>query len=192
MKQQITKIYLVENCYDDPNKVYVGKTKNTREKIHKKEFGNNIFYNYIDEINSLERKKWRPLECYWIHQFKAWGFEVMNKNDGGGGPNFHNENTKFKIGNKQKGISKNKGKQSPNKGKFHHVSEETKQKMRKPKLTKEKHFVPILQYTLQDNLIKEWSSIKEAAEFYKTDSGTLCQCLKGRIPTVKKFKWKYK
>lgn len=26
----MTKIYLVENCYGDSNKVYIGKTKNSR------------------------------------------------------------------------------------------------------------------------------------------------------------------
>jgi hypothetical protein len=30
----ITKIYLVENCYGDPNKVYIGKTINSRKKVH--------------------------------------------------------------------------------------------------------------------------------------------------------------
>ena len=32
----ITYIYLVENCYGDPNKVYIGKTKNSRKTQHQK------------------------------------------------------------------------------------------------------------------------------------------------------------
>jgi hypothetical protein len=39
----MTKIYLVENCYGDPNKVYIGKTINSRELNHKKTYGKYIF-----------------------------------------------------------------------------------------------------------------------------------------------------
>jgi hypothetical protein len=82
----ITKIYLVTNCYNDPNKVYIGKTKNNRNSNHKKTFGKNIIYTEVDEINSLNKKDWEPLESYWIEQFRQWGFDVLNKNKGGGGP----------------------------------------------------------------------------------------------------------
>ena len=94
----VTKIYLVENCYNDPNKVYIGKTKNNRESNHRKRFGEQINYNYIDEVNSLDYKEWEPLESYWIEQFRAWGFEVLNKRKkGGSGPEYQTENTKVKI-----------------------------------------------------------------------------------------------
>jgi hypothetical protein len=94
----ITLIYLVTNCFDDPNKVYIGKTKNTRKSAHKRTYGDNIEYSYIDEIESLDRKDWEPLETYWIEQFKAWGFEVVNiKKKGGGGPSYCTEETKQKI-----------------------------------------------------------------------------------------------
>ena len=94
---EITKIYLVENCYGDPNKVYIGKTKYSRKSIHKKTFGEDIIYTYIDEIEGWKKEKWKYLETYWIHQFKQWGFEVMNENEGGGGPIFHTEETKQKM-----------------------------------------------------------------------------------------------
>ena len=93
-----TKIYLVTNCYEDPNKVYIGKTKNSRENNHKKTYGKNITYTYIDEVNSLERKHWGPIESYWIEQFRQWGFEVVNpRKKGGGGPEFQTEGAKKKI-----------------------------------------------------------------------------------------------
>jgi hypothetical protein len=57
-----TKIYLVTNINDNPNKAYIGKTKNSRENNHKKAFGNNIKYNIIDEVESLNRNDWEPLE----------------------------------------------------------------------------------------------------------------------------------
>ena len=84
----ITRIYLVENCYNDPNKVYIGKTKDSRFSSHKRTYGKDIIYTYIDEIDSLDKKYWKPLEQYWIEQFRQWGFKIMNKNKGGGGPDF--------------------------------------------------------------------------------------------------------
>jgi hypothetical protein len=94
----MTKIYLVTNCYGDPNKVYIGKTKNSRKNNHKKTYGSYIIYTYIDEVNSLNRKDWGPLETYWIEQFRQWGFEVINpRKKGGGGPEFQTEEAKRKI-----------------------------------------------------------------------------------------------
>jgi len=48
----ITKIYLVTNIDNDPNKVYIGKTKTRwgRESKHKQKYGSQIVYSYIDEI----------------------------------------------------------------------------------------------------------------------------------------------
>jgi hypothetical protein len=93
-----TKIYLVENCYGDSNKVYIGKTKNSREEFHKRIFGDQIKYNYIDEVDSLDYKDWEPLETYWIEQFRQWGFKVMNiRKKGGSGPITHSEETKQKL-----------------------------------------------------------------------------------------------
>ena len=73
----ITYIYLVENCYGDPNKVYIGKTISPKHRYngHKRKFGKKIIYTIIDQIYSLDRKDWKPLETYWIQQFKAWGFK---------------------------------------------------------------------------------------------------------------------
>lgn len=81
-----TKIYLVTNIDNNPFKVYIGKTKGSRKNNHQLTYGKQITYDYIDEIESLDYKDYGPLECYWIEQFKVWGFEVMNNNEGGGGP----------------------------------------------------------------------------------------------------------
>lgn len=94
----MTKIYLVTNCYGDPNKIYIGKTKNSRKNNHKKTYGQYITYTYIDEVDSLNRKDWGPIESYWIEQFRQWGFEVVNpRKKGGGGPEFQTEEAKRKI-----------------------------------------------------------------------------------------------
>jgi hypothetical protein len=96
-KKEITKIYLVTNCYNEPNSIYIGKTINSREKSHRMKFGNQIIYTYIDCIYSLDRKKWGPLESYWIEQFRQWGFKILNKNKGGSGPSCHTKETKMLL-----------------------------------------------------------------------------------------------
>ena len=137
--KNITYIYIVTNCFNNPYSIYVGKTKNTREKDHKKTFGNNITYSIIDEIYSFDKNLWRPLESYWIEQFRQWGFDIINKQkQGGSGVGFHSDETKHKISLRHKGRKITWGdkiKQS-NTGRIH--SEETKQKMKKPKTTSKK------------------------------------------------------
>lgn len=102
----MTYIYLVENCYGSPNKVYIGKTKNPlkRKNNHKKIYGYNITYVIIDQVDSLKRKDWEPLETYWIEQFRQWGFEIINiRRKGGSGPEFHTIKTKNSISKKLMG-----------------------------------------------------------------------------------------
>lgn len=74
------------------------------------------------------------------------------------------------------------------------LSDETKKKIGESKKGHPgyKKGYPIVQCDLNDNIIKEWSSIREASRTLKIDDGGIVQCLKGRIKTSYKFKWKYK
>lgn len=104
---EITKIYLVENIEPGTNKVYIGKTKNSRENAHKRYFGSHIEYTCIDEILSLNHNDWEPLETYWIEQFKQWGFEVVNiRKKGGSGPECQSDDTRHRISKSMLGKSK--------------------------------------------------------------------------------------
>lgn len=72
-------------------------------------------------------------------------------------------------------------------------SEETKQRMKKPKSKyKKREGKSILQYDLEGNFIKEWSSIKEAAKELKIGSGNIVEIIKGHIKHPKKHIFKYK
>lgn len=208
----MTKIYLVENCYGDSNKVYIGKTKNSREYPHKKTYGNQIIYTYIDEVNSLNRKDWGPIESYWLEQFRQWGFELMNKNKyGGSGPEFLSQESRDKKSKSMIGkthsietclkISKSKTnhpcysnpeiglKISKSKiGKPLNITRTLKHKQ----ILKNIHSVSITQYDLQGNFIKDWNSIQEAALYYNIQKGHICNNLKGRSKTSNGFIWKYK
>jgi hypothetical protein len=122
--ERITKIYLVENIEPGTNKIYIGKTIDSRKSAHKSTYGPQISYTYIDEVPSLNHDDWEPIETYWIEQFKQWGFDVVNKRkQGGSGPEFHKDETKA---NMRKPKSTTEKMYKPK-------SEEHKANMRKPK-----------------------------------------------------------
>ena len=50
----------------------------------------------------------------------------------------------------------------------------------------------ILQFDIKGNLIREWPSIKEAADSVNRCSSSIVNCIKGRSKTSAKFIWKYK
>jgi len=130
--EEITKIYLIENIEPGTNKVYIGKTKVSRENAHKRHFGPHIKYTYIDEVNSLNHNDWEPLETYWIEQFRQWGFEVVNiRKKGGSGPEYQTDDVRYKISKSMLGKSKtDKHKQNLSKARIGmKLSEETKQKI---------------------------------------------------------------
>lgn len=72
-------------------------------------------------------------------------------------------------------------------GKMNH-SEETKLKMSNSQPNKR----IVLQYDLEGNFIKEWSSIINASKALNISSAAIVRYLKGQILEPKKFKWKYK
>jgi group I intron endonuclease len=68
------------------------------------------------------------------------------------------------------------------------VSKETKEKMSQNRPNK----TPILQYTLNNEFIKEWTSQSQAAKFYNIDSTGIYNCCQGKQKTAAGFKWNYK
>jgi hypothetical protein len=96
----------------------------------------------------------------------------------------HSEESKRKI---SEGL---KGQVSPNKGKK--MSKESSDKKSKSMMGVMNK--PILQYNLQDNFIKEWSSISEAylSLNKKITNGCINLACKGKIKTAFGYKWEYK
>ena len=94
----ITYIYLIEDIDKNLNKIYIGKTKtpNNRKSHHHQKYGHDIKFTIIDEVNSLKREDQEPLESYWIEQFRQQGFNIQNKNKGGGGPEFKTKESRQK------------------------------------------------------------------------------------------------
>lgn len=200
-----TKIYLITNCYNNPNKVYIGKSTrpDIRKREHKMTFGSLIEFNCIDEVNSIKHKDWKPIETYWIQQFMAWGFEIMNiRKEGGSGPIFQNKEAKLKIGASQKGkiLSKehleklkkvNTGiKRTPEQIK---KLSEAHKGIKRPDTTL-RLSKPILQYDLDGNFIKEWPSIREVSKFLNISHCVVQYQLNGKTNSklLNHSIWKYK
>jgi group I intron endonuclease len=113
-----------------------------------------------------------------------------------------------------KGISKNKGRISPNKGKLGKKrTDKSKTKIGKanskpkpegfgelirsksnPQLVSKRFSKPINQYDIQGNLIREFKSILEALKGLnkQSNNSSITSCLKGRQKTAFGYIWKYK
>ena len=185
---------------------YIGKTINPKNRAgnHRKTYGNDIDFIELDIVDS-NKEIWKFWESFYINLFKSWGFELTNKNDGGGGPECQSNTTKSKqrlaalgkskIEKHRLNISKSKkGKLPPFAGRKH--SEESKNKIKNNIKRNEKiknrninWNKPILQYDLNGNFIKEWFSSKEASKIIK---GDINACLKERTKKAGGYIWKYK
>jgi hypothetical protein len=167
----MTYIYLVEKCFEDPLKVYIGKTftpKNRRHQ-HKRKYGIKASFIVIDTIDSFSSKDWKPLETYWIEQFRQWGFNILNQNSGGGGSSKWNEE---QIKNRQgKGVGPNP-------------------KISAAKINHPSRSKTILQYDFKGNFVKEYPSISEARR--ENPKGDIDACVQGKQKRAGDFMYLYK
>ena len=190
-----TKIYYLHKGDDIP--FYVGKSRRHLERFenHKQTFGSNIEMKIISEV-----KNWRRWEKYYIKKYRDLGYQLENKNEGGGGIEFVSQETRNKISNhptRGKQISKaNKGKAMAHKGKP--FSEEHKAKIKATRgflKNRKNTWQPkaVLQYDLEGNLVKEFVSQREAQYIMgkpKSDGvGAVCR---GEQKTAYGYKWKFK
>jgi len=176
----ITHIYLLTNCYNEPNKVYIGKTidPQTRERTHKLRFGEGIIFSIIDNVNSYQREEWEPLEAYWIEQFICWGFDVMNKNKKGGGGSDGGYKRPKEFGEKMSKILKGRKCEWGNKIRKGMVGKNTKG--------------PILQYDKQGNFIKEWECAYDAARFLGKPNSAISECCCKKRKSAYNYIWIFK
>lgn len=189
----ITHIYLVTNIDNNPNKVYIGKTKNnkTRNYNHRVRFGNNIEYTPIDYIESTDRSLWKPLETYWIQQFQVWGFEVINiRKEGGSGPEYQTDEVRKKISRLTTGISRPKPKGFGDKMRKLLIGKSIHNTLTKSIISKA-NSKPILQYTLEGILINSFKSAHEAGLYLKKSGNSIADCASGRQKTAYGYVWKY-
>jgi hypothetical protein len=193
-------IYYLHNGDNIP--FYVGKTNNPyrRNISHKYHMHKSVYLEIIDEIYKEEWKFW---ECYWIEQFKQWGFQLENKNNGGGGLT---DLTEEHINKLKKPKSEIARKNMSNGKKGHPMyTQEWKQNISKskkgipnPKLSISRTGVShpkkskrMFQYDKQLNLIKIWDSAKQAGETLKINPLDIQCVARNKQKTAKGFIWKY-
>jgi hypothetical protein len=163
----VTYIYLITNCFNKPNNVYIGKTKNisSRKNSHCKTYGKNILFTIIDQVDSYNKNDWAPLEKYWLEQFRQWGFNIVNPNKkGGGGSDKWPEESKIKQSLKYVGREVPWATGRPKGTKY---TEEQKQKMRKSRINKWRRSSSISQ-----NIIEEIRTLYNTNNYTKTQLHT--------------------
>jgi len=205
----MTKIYVLEK---NGIPFYVGKAKDStrRKHSHRRTYGLDIQYYVIDEVED-----WKFWESYWIEQFRCWGFKLENKNNGGGGPSNYTEEQKQKMKGPRPGTGEKISKTLRERNHSQYYTNEIKQKISqnnkgKPKPFSESHKIamgiakrkqakPVLQYDLENNIIKEWESKGQAAAWIKEQTNKksnvtsqIKDCILGRQKTAFGYKWKYK
>lgn len=136
----------------------------------------------LDEAKTF--KELCELEMYWISQFKCWGFNLTNQTNGGEGSYGykHSDETKKKIS--EMNYKRFEGKKKPKPNRL--------TKKEHAKLISEKLSIPIIEYDLNGNKIKEWKSIIDAAKFYDIYPTTICNSLKNKSKIANKKLWRYK
>jgi hypothetical protein len=178
----ITYFYIVENIDNDPNKIYIGKTVNPKLRIrdHKKTYGSDIQFTIIDEAQTSDRSYWKPIETMLIQTFISWGFNVVNtKRVGGGGVEFHSEESKRKAS-------------ESNKGKIFSNNHKLNISKAKKGIIPTHLYKPIIQWSINGEFVRNWESTREAAEFLKVNKRSLTNQLLGREKSIKGFKFTYK
>jgi hypothetical protein len=202
----MTDIYVLEK-----NNIpfYIGKTVNftVRKHYHKKKFGNDINWFFIDSIPDNEWKFW---EKYYISLFKSWGFKLENKNNGGGGSTRYTKEQCYKISKIKSGMKYNmteETKQSKS-DKLTGLkrSNETKNKISLAKKGHKCYSNPnrsinisnntplkkkITQYNLDNVEIQTFSSANEAGRSLNKSGNSIADCAAGRQKTAFGFIWKY-
>jgi hypothetical protein len=200
LNNNMTKIYVLER-----NNIpfYIGKTiQEIKDRYYT--HGSRKTDSEIIEIDCVDDNDWRFWESWYIELYKSWGFELDNKNNGGGGrgpgwistPERNNKIKLSMINHSQYYTKDVRNKISEGNKIPKPFSNEHTQNMG---IAKRKQATPVLQYDLDNNFIKEWESKGQAAEWIKQQTGKtsnivsqIKDCILGKQKTAFKYKWKYK
>jgi group I intron endonuclease len=152
---------------------------------------------------------WEWLEMYWISQFKTWGFKLKNTTDGGDYNPMSNPISRKKLSDKLTGVSKSQNHKNSisktkigvsihseiQKVKYSNMNSGDGNPMYNKKHTTDalqKMKLSVLQYTLDGDFIKEWSSAADIERETDMLARSINRCAKGDRPTAYGYKWEYK
>ena len=210
---ELTNIYYLEK---DGIPFYVGKSKNLtrRRHSHYNTYGTNIKM-VVLEICENKKEIWKFWERFWIFQFQSWGFNLANKNYGGGGPTSYTEEQKLKMRKSHPGSGNKISKSliAGNHSKYY--TQEVKNKISNAlkgttkiftnehidniKISKRKTSKRVIMMDQQENFIREWESKGQASEWIKHETGKTSNItsqikdnILGRQKSAFGYKWIYK
>jgi hypothetical protein len=196
----MTKIYILER-----NNIpfYIGKTL---QKVKNRHYthGDKKINSEIIEIDCVDDDEWRFWESWYIELFKSWGFELENKNNGGGGrgPGWISSperNTKIKASlQNHSQYYTDEVKQKISNALKNKLNPFTEEHIKNLTESHQKRAKTVYQFDLQGNLIKEWVSKGEAAKHLKEElnltSNVVSQikdCILGYQKTAFRYIWSY-
>lgn len=208
------KIYYLHKGDNIP--FYIGYTKSPKTRItnHRQTYGIEVEMEEIDECLNEEKKQ---IESLWIGLFKSWGFDLLNKNTGGGGPLTHSKESKDKykewrkdkkpmLGKKQSPITverKSKAlKGRPKPDGFGDMMREVRLGVPKPEGTGQKisqklkgrpskKIRIVVQKDLNGNIIAKYNGIDEAGRKTNSNPSTISKVCRGIFSQTNGYKWSY-
>lgn len=156
--------------------VYLGKTNEPIRRLreHRMNFSKDVVLEVIDEV---EENEWMFWEQWWIEIFNGWNITLLNKNRGGGGPEYQTNSAKKLIGDKQRGTKK----------------PTVSNKLKGQKITWDLGTsTAVLQFDKQGNFIAEYKSMGEAFNITGVPSSAICEVCKGNRRSAHGYIWLYK
>lgn len=208
------KIYYISNNKNPNQPVYIGITSRDlkirlSEHIRNNNSGkfkdwiNEQIENNVDilisEIETTSKEEIKKREMFWIQHFKKIGFEILNGNNGGGGPieltdEQKNKLSESRIGDKNPFYGKSHSNKSLDKISDNNAKYWLGKKLSNKMIEKrsEKRNISIIQLDKNNNLIKNWKSISEASDVLSIDKSSIVKVLKNKRKTAGNYVWKYK
>lgn len=167
---------------------YLGKTNNVKDRFykHRKNFGLLTQLEILDIVNVAEWKFW---ERYWVSQFLAWGFNLLNKNFGGNGPTHLSPTQIQKIKNSR---PKTNPKLSIQRKGYQYPESRNLKTSQALQGHLPFHKKAVVQYDKNNNFIKEWDNIRQVRLNLKISTNNIHTALQDFTKSAGGFRWKYK
>lgn len=147
----------------------------------------------VDEVPIESLDYW---EIFYISYFKSIGCNLTNYASGGNSRGGYNHTQEFKdyLSNKYKGrkpwnIGKKLSKEHKENISKNHKSPD-KNLLYKWEVARSKQ--KVVQYSLNNEVIKEWDSAYEASKYLNINRKSIGNVLANRAKTAGKYKWRYK
>jgi hypothetical protein len=209
--------YYIYYLKKDETPFYIGYTKNikNRRNAHRTIYGLDTEIEILDECSKHNVKFW---EMHYISLFKSWGFVLLNKNRGGGGPINQSESAKNKykewrkdkkptLGKKQSEITIQRKREAltgkPKPEGFGDMMRQVRIGIPKPEGTGKKISEALMgkkrntskevsQFDLEMNLIKTYRNAGEAGKETKSNPSSISKVCRGILYQTNGFHWKFK